>query len=68
MVLGALVYIDMQRFEEAIFDCEQAIQLNNQWVKAYIRKATAHREIIADPMHDDKALEVSKTGLQIAKS
>jgi len=40
----AQVYIDLKRFEEAIEDCDKAIAVNKVWLKAYIRKAIAHRE------------------------
>lgn len=42
--VGAQVYIDLKRFEEAIEDCDKAIAANKVWLKAYIRKAIAHRE------------------------
>jgi len=54
----ALVYIDLRMFAAAISDCDVAIKLNSEWTKAYIRKAIATRELIEDPQHEYKALEI----------
>jgi len=44
-------------FNEAIEDCDKALLINKEWVKAYIRKALATRELVNDPYSLDKALQ-----------
>lgn len=48
-MLGAQAYISLEMFEEAVKDCDQAIQINPQFVKAYYRKAKAMYELVTLP-------------------
>lgn len=41
----AMAYIKMRRFEEAEYDCSEAIDLDDRYVKAYSRRGTARREL-----------------------
>jgi len=41
MWIGAQVYITLEKFDNAIEDCDHAISLNPAFVKAYMRKAVA---------------------------
>jgi hypothetical protein len=55
-------------FHEAVADCDKAIEINKNWLKAYIRKAIAIREMIEDKNSITKALEIFKLGHSIANS
>jgi tetratricopeptide (TPR) repeat protein len=44
-IIGAQVYLDQERYEECIADCEAAIKLNPEGPKAYYRKGLALREL-----------------------
>jgi len=65
---GAQVYIDLKRFEEAIEDCDKAIAVNKDWLKAYVRKAIAHREQFTDPKAIIKSIEVFKQCMEVANN
>ncbi|XP_057813142.2 uncharacterized protein LOC131027166 isoform X1 [Cryptomeria japonica] len=41
----AMAYIKIKRFEEAEYDCNEAINLDDRYVKAYSRRGTARREL-----------------------
>lgn len=41
----AMAYIKMRRFEEAEYDCSEAIDLDDRYVKAYSRRGTAKKEL-----------------------
>lgn len=41
----AIAYIKIRRFEEAEYDCNEAINLDDRYVKAYSRRGTARREL-----------------------
>ena len=37
----SLCYLNLEKFEDALKDAEQCIQINNTWAKGYQRKAAA---------------------------
>lgn len=41
----AMAYIKLKRFEEAENDCTEALNLDDRYVKAYSRRATARKEL-----------------------
>jgi protein-histidine N-methyltransferase len=59
--IGAAVYIALERFEDAITDCDRALEINDKFVKAYFRKAQALRE----KLDNLAAIEALKKGLEI---
>ena len=38
-VIGAAVYLALERFEDSIAECDKALAINDKFVKAYFRKA-----------------------------
>eukprot|EP00164_Ancoracysta_twista_P004655 GFYU01006291.1.p1 GENE.GFYU01006291.1~~GFYU01006291.1.p1 ORF type:complete len:670 (-),score=228.27 GFYU01006291.1:99-1847(-) len=45
MTNRAMVYIKLQRYEDAIKDCELAIHLEDKCFKGYVRRATAYQRL-----------------------
>lgn len=43
--IGAQVFLDLEKFDQCIEDCELAIKLNPEGPKAYYRKGLALREL-----------------------
>ncbi|MQL81833.1 hypothetical protein Taro_014297 [Colocasia esculenta] len=41
----AMAYLKMKRYEEAETDCSEALNLDDRYVKAYSRRATARKEL-----------------------
>jgi hypothetical protein len=37
-----MAYIKQRKYKEALFDCEQALYLNDKFAKAHIRAQTCH--------------------------
>lgn len=59
----AEAFIKVLDLNDAIRDCEKAIELDNKFLRAYLRKATAHMMLKQYPM----ALETYEMGLEIEK-
>ena len=55
-------------YQEAVADCDKAIEINKDWLKAYIHKGIAVREMVEDQKSLYIALEVFKQGHQLASS
>ena len=56
--------MEMGKYGEALADSTKAIELNPSYVKAYIRKAEAERELLMN----EEALATLKKGLEIEES
>jgi hypothetical protein len=52
-----LVYISLEDPEKALEDCDRALQINNKWTKAYLRKAMA---LTFEPMDKNNFDHVSE--------
>jgi tetratricopeptide (TPR) repeat protein len=60
----AAALLALERFEEALADCEQVIQLDPKFIKGYLRKTMALRAM----GRKKEALEVAKLGLSIDRN
>ena len=56
-IIGALVYIYLENPVKAIEDCDKALQINNKWTKAYLRKAIA---LTFEPMDEKNYKETTE--------
>lgn len=65
-IIGAQVYIDLNRNQEAISDCDEAIKCNPNWIKAYLRKGEALNKINDLQGADELALIALNQGREIA--
>ena len=63
-LLGAAVYTAIEKFEDAIKDCDRALEINAGFVKAYFRKAVALRE----KLDNLSAMESLKKALELEPS
>ena len=57
----------MGKFESALEDCEMAILMNPNFIKAYYRKALALYEMTHKAGTDQLAINTLKEGLAVAK-
>ena len=64
--VGAQVCIVQEQFEQAVADCDRAIQINPGFVKAYSRKALALLQMPHKAYSDKMAIDCLKQGLDIA--
>jgi tetratricopeptide (TPR) repeat protein len=60
----AAAYLSLQRFEEALVDCDKVLELSPRFTKGYLRKTMALRGL----GRKKEALEVAKTGLALEDS
>lgn len=65
--LGGQAYITVGKFETAIEDCETAILMNPNFIKAYYRKTLALYELTHIPGTDRLAINTLKEGLEVAR-
>lgn len=57
-VAGANVFYHLEKYEEAILDCERAIQIDPNFAKAYFRQGLAQYELVNSPEAQQKALQL----------
>lgn len=55
------MYTVIEKFDEAITDCDRALEVNNTFTKAYFRKALAQRE----KLDNLSALETLKRAIEL---
>lgn len=63
-LLGAAVYTAIEKFDDAIKDCDRALEINAGFVKAYFRKALALRE----KLDNLSAMESLKKAIELEPS
>ncbi|CAI0446596.1 unnamed protein product [Linum tenue] len=66
----AMGYIKLKRFQEAEDDCTEALNLDDRYIKAYSRRATARKELgkLKESMEDSEfALRLEPNNLEIKK-
>ena len=63
-LLGAAVYTAIEKFDDAIKDCDRALEINGGFVKAYFRKAVALRE----KLDNLSAMESLKKAIELEPS
>jgi tetratricopeptide (TPR) repeat protein len=63
-LLGAAVYTAIEKFDDAIKDCDRALEINGGFVKAYFRKALALRE----KLDNLSAMESLKKAIELEPS
>ncbi|CAI0381740.1 unnamed protein product [Linum tenue] len=66
----AMGYIKLKRFQEAEDDCAEALNLDDRYIKAYSRRATARKELgkLKESMEDsDFALRLEPNNQEIKK-
>lgn len=51
-----VAYAKISKFIESITDCTRAIQLDNSYVKAFVRRGDSHMSIIGDSVHIEQAI------------
>ena len=61
------MFIKIEQFHKAIEDCETAIKINPNWVKAHMRKAVALMELTKEPDSATQAIATFKHALKIAQ-
>ena len=59
------MFYTLEKYEEAITDCQRAIELDPNFVKAYYRQGLAHFEKIQTEGSADKAIELFDKAVQL---
>ena len=62
---GANVFYHLEKYEEAILDCERAIQIDPNFTKAYYRQGLAQYELVHSPEAQRKAVELFERAVEM---
>jgi len=54
---GAMVYYVQEKYAEGIVDCEKALAIDPNFVKAWYRQGQCHYELIHTPDAPQKAID-----------
>lgn len=66
----AMAYIKINRFQEAEYDCSEALSLDDRYIKAYSRRITARKELgkLKEALEDaDFALRLEPSNQEVKK-
>lgn len=61
LYLGAAAYFELADYEKALTDATESVKLKSDFLKGYIRKAKAERELLMN----DQALETAAKALEL---